>query len=136
MAPEVILGEGYTSCIDIWSIAICMYEFFCGNLPFGDDAEDPMDVYVSIVKCDLNFPKFVKDREFIHLMKLMLHKNILSRLFKLSLIKKHLWFHKFEWDKLENLNIEIPFFAKKKSYNTSETIVSFTDYIKVRMIFK
>jgi cGMP-dependent protein kinase len=56
MAPEVILGGGYTFFIDFWSIgkqtsklAICMYEFVCGAVPFGDSAEDPMDVYMSIV---------------------------------------------------------------------------------------
>jgi cGMP-dependent protein kinase len=49
MAPEVILGEGYTYSVDFWSIAICMYEFMCGAVPFGEAAEDPMDVYVSII---------------------------------------------------------------------------------------
>jgi cGMP-dependent protein kinase len=131
MAPEVILGEGYTFSIDFWSIAICLYEFFCGNLPFGDDAEDPMDVYVAIVKSDLNFPKFIKDKEFIHLMKLMLNKNIVARLYKLPLIKKHIWFTKFDWDKLENLNIQIPFHAKKKNYGMDESSVSFTEYLRV-----
>ena len=75
MAPEVIFGEGYTFSVDFWSIAVCLYEFLCGNLPYGDDAEDPMDVYVAIVKSDLNIPKFVKDKEFINLMKLMLNKT-------------------------------------------------------------
>ncbi len=60
MAPEVILGEGYSFPVDYWSIgkyiihkkihlAICMYEFVCGGVPFGDAAEDPMDVYLAIV---------------------------------------------------------------------------------------
>lgn len=49
MAPEVILGEGYTFSVDFWSIAVCMYEFMCGVVPFGESAEDPMDVYISIV---------------------------------------------------------------------------------------
>lgn len=56
MAPEVILGEGYTFSVDFWSIgnisfkaAICMYEFMCGGVPFGENAEDPMDVYLTII---------------------------------------------------------------------------------------
>ena len=57
MAPEVILGEGYTFSIDYWSIglflfliiAICMYEFICGGVPFGETAEDPMEVYLAII---------------------------------------------------------------------------------------
>jgi cGMP-dependent protein kinase len=56
MAPEVILGEGYSFQVDYWSIgnyyfnlAICMYEFLCGAVPFGENAEDPMQVYVSVI---------------------------------------------------------------------------------------
>lgn len=49
MAPEVIMGDGYTLIVDMWSIAVCMYEFVCGGMPFGDAAEDPMDVYSSII---------------------------------------------------------------------------------------
>ena len=26
-----------------------MYEFVCGGVPFGDSADDPMDVYMAIV---------------------------------------------------------------------------------------
>ena len=26
-----------------------MYEFLCGAVPFGESADDPMDVYISIV---------------------------------------------------------------------------------------
>lgn len=49
MAPEVILGEGYTFNVDYWSIAICLYEFVCGGVPFGETADDPMDVYLAII---------------------------------------------------------------------------------------
>ena len=49
MAPEVILGEGYTFIVDVWSIAVCMYEFIAGGVPFGENSEDPMDVYSSII---------------------------------------------------------------------------------------
>ena len=49
MAPEVILGEGYTFKVDFWSIGICMYEFMCGGVPFGENHEEAMDVYISII---------------------------------------------------------------------------------------
>ena len=49
MAPEVILGEGYSFKVDFWSIAICMYEFMCGGVPFGENHEEAMDVYISII---------------------------------------------------------------------------------------
>ena len=49
MAPEVILGEGYSFKVDFWSIGICMYEFMCGGVPFGENHEEPMDVYLAVI---------------------------------------------------------------------------------------
>jgi cGMP-dependent protein kinase len=49
MAPEVILGELYSFEIDFWSIGICLYEFCCGCLPFGENEEDPTNIYVSVI---------------------------------------------------------------------------------------
>ena len=49
MAPEIILGEGYSFKVDFWSIGICMYEFMCGGVPFGENHEEPMDVYLAII---------------------------------------------------------------------------------------
>jgi cGMP-dependent protein kinase len=45
MAPEVISGKGYNQMVDLWSIGIMLYEFICGGLPFGEDAEDPFEIY-------------------------------------------------------------------------------------------
>ena len=39
MAPEIIMGKGYTYSVDLWSVGICMYEFCGGNLPYAEDAE-------------------------------------------------------------------------------------------------
>jgi len=120
MAPEVILGEGYSFSVDMWSISICMYEFLCGALPFGDSAEDPMEVYVAIVKNELTFPKYVKDKEFIQLMKKMINKNPVTRLFKLNLIKQNTWFKDFDWEKLANLEAKIPYMMKAKNLENNE----------------
>ena len=49
MAPEVILGEGYSFKVDFWSIGVCMYEFMCGGVPFGENYEEPMDVYLAVI---------------------------------------------------------------------------------------
>jgi cGMP-dependent protein kinase len=48
MAPEVVIGEGYGFAVDYWSIAICIFEFMCGAVPFGESAEEPMEVYLAI----------------------------------------------------------------------------------------
>ena len=48
MAPEMILGKGYSFEVDYWAIAVCMYEFICGEVPFGETCEDTMDIYLAI----------------------------------------------------------------------------------------
>lgn len=48
MAPEITRGEGYSFSVDFWSIGICMFEFMFGFVPFGDNEEDPVEVYVLV----------------------------------------------------------------------------------------
>ena len=112
MSPEVILGEGYSFQIDFWSIAICIYEFICGGVPFGETADDPMKIYISIIKDKLEFPKFIRDKEFMLLIKHMLEKNPLNRLAKFDAIRKQLWFNGFDWDELITLNMNPPYIPK------------------------
>ena len=45
MAPEIIVGKGYSKFVDLWSIGICIYEFLCGGVPFGEEEEDPYNIY-------------------------------------------------------------------------------------------
>ena len=97
MAPEAILGEGYGFSVDFWSVAVCMYEFVCGAVPFGESHEDPMDIYTAIINDEIKFPQFVKDNVFKHAMKSMLKKHLVSRICSLEQIKTHPWFNGFDW---------------------------------------
>lgn len=49
IAPEILIGKGYSSTTDYWSIGICMYEIFYGIYPFGNSATDIMDIYKDII---------------------------------------------------------------------------------------
>ena len=114
MAPEVILGEGYSFQVDLWSIGICMYEFICGGVPFGETADDPMEIYISIINDKINFPPFCRDKEFKSLIKLMLEKNPLNRITTIDSVKKHIWFNGFKWEELISLNMSPPYLPKIK----------------------
>ena len=109
MAPEIVKGAGYTFQVDIWSIAVCMYEFFCGKLPFGEEYDDPMDVYKAVNKEELKFPPYVHDKEFIDLECKMLKKNPTSRLWQFEQIKEEPYFKKFDWNKLISLSLTPPY---------------------------
>lgn len=120
MAPEVILGAGYTFNVDFWSTAICMYEFLCGGVPFGENAEDPMEVYSAIVRSKLSFPNYCKDKEFKQLMIHMLTKNPSNRLAKINQIKNHVWFSDFNWDELINMNMTAPYIPVQSGINPED----------------
>ena len=50
MSPEVLNLKGYGLSVDYWSIGIIMYECYFGTYPFGNNANDPMEVYQEILK--------------------------------------------------------------------------------------
>ena len=134
MAPEIILGEGYSFQVDFWSIAVCMYEFMCGIVPFGENAEDPMEVYLAIINEQLTFPDYCKDKKFRNLITQMLNKNPLSRISKLSQVKIHPWFCDFDWEGLLSLNLTPEVFPKLKESLYFENLEgkkdNFCNYIK------
>ena len=45
MAPEILLGKGYTYNVDLYSIGVCLYEFMCGGVPYGEEKENPHEIY-------------------------------------------------------------------------------------------
>ena len=44
--------------VDLWALGVCMYEFQCGYVPFGEEEEDPFDIYKLILNCNYDYPKY------------------------------------------------------------------------------
>ena len=131
MAPEITKGEGYSFEVDIWSIAICMYEFFCGKLPFGEDYDDPLDIYQAVSKEELSFPNFVHDEKFMMLMNKMLKKNPTSRLWKFQQIKNDPYFIDFDWKKLISLSYPPPYILKlKDNKDNNNPAIPYLSYLQ------
>ena len=130
MAPVITKGEGYSFEVDIWSIAICMYEFYCGKLPFGEEYEDPMDIYRSVSKEELSFPNFVHDEKFMALITKMLKKNPANRVWKFQQIKKDPFFSDFDWNKLISLSYPPPYTIKfKESKQNKNSGIPYLSYL-------
>ena len=131
MAPEITKGEGYSFQVDIWSTAICMYEFFCGKLPFGEEYDDPMDIYRAVSKEELTFPNFVTDEKFMELMIKMLKKNPTNRLWKFKQIKQDPYFADFDWNKLISLSYPPPYMLKmKEDKENNNALIPYLSYLQ------
>ncbi len=98
MAPEIINGKGYSLFIDLWSIGVCLYEFMCGYVPFGDDVEDPYQIYQEIINTNLSYPNYMNDKKAIKLIEQLLNKMPEIRLGQsFASLKRHTWFENFDW---------------------------------------
>lgn len=75
MAPETLAGKGYSFPADLWSLGIMLFEFMAGYVPYGEEAEDPLQIYQEILKNPLKFPKNMKDTNINGFISLLLCKN-------------------------------------------------------------
>ena len=35
--------------VDLWSLGVIIFEFMCGFLPFGEDCDDPYQIFEEIM---------------------------------------------------------------------------------------
>ena len=131
MAPEILEGSSYSFQVDMWSIAICMYELMCGQLPFGDDMDDdPQLFYKHMMKEDVSFPSFINDENFMNLIRKMLIKDQRKRLYKLEQIKRHPYFKDFDWEKLVTFSLDPPYLLKMKDdYKKKQNTIPYLAYL-------
>ena len=118
MAPEILVGKGYGLLVDLWSIGICLYEFMCGQVPFGEDCEDPFEVYQLLSSQPLQYPVYFLTKENKIAKKMieqLLHKSPDARLGgSFAALKAHQWFDSLDWDSLVEGHVTPPFVPSKK----------------------
>ncbi|CAD8121760.1 unnamed protein product [Paramecium sonneborni] len=122
MAPEVISGKGYGYFADLWSVGCCLYEFLCGGLPFGEDQEDPFEIYKEIVKNSIHYPQYITDKTAKTIIEQLMNKIPECRLGgSYSSLKNNQWFSDFDWNKLIKRELQPPLIPKKeKVMNNSQ----------------
>ena len=101
LAPELLLGQGYTKTVDWWTLGVLLYEMLTGLPPFYD--ENTNEMYRKILSEPLHFPgpeivpPAAKD-----LLTKLLNRKPDQRLGAngASEIKVHPFFHSIDWRKL------------------------------------
>ena len=113
IAPEILQGKGYSLSCDFWSLGICMFEMFYGIYPFGNNANEVIDIYKDVLKKSLFFPsdKYGNVNNFI---KLLLAKKVNERLCNVSKLKQKPFFEGFDFNKLNDFQLDPPFKPEKK----------------------
>jgi serum/glucocorticoid-regulated kinase 2 len=109
VSPEIILQKGHNKTVDIWCFGIILYEMIYGIPPFYNKQQNVM--LNNIIKKNPSFPKLIKiSPEIEDLITKCLIKQPEKRIGAndISLIKKHPWFAKIDWKKMENLELEPP----------------------------
>ncbi|XP_010899613.1 protein kinase C theta type [Esox lucius] len=112
IAPEILLGQKYSSSVDWWSFGVLLYEMLIGQSPFhGHDEEE---LFQSIRTDDPCYPRWLaKDAQDI-LIKLFVREPE-RRLGMKGNIRQHAFFNDTDWTALENREVEPPFRPTVKS---------------------
>ena len=118
IAPEILQGRGYSLSCDFWSVGICMYEIFYGKYPFGNYANEVIEIYKDVLKNNFTFPtESTKVTSVNIFIKCLLNKKVNERVCNVSSLKKKSFFDKFEFDKLNDLKLKPPFKPNVKSFD-------------------
>jgi len=79
-------------------VGVCLYEFLCGYVPYGEDLEDPYEIYNEILNKHLTIPSFVKDKTVRNLIEQLLSRTPEARNGgSYAALKAHEWFNEFDW---------------------------------------
>ena len=118
IAPEILQGRGYSLSCDFWSVGICMYEIFYGKYPFGNYANEVIEIYKDVLKNNFTFPTESTKVSSVNIfIKALLNKKVNERVCNVSVLKKKTFFEGFEFDKLNDLKLKPPFKPNMKNFD-------------------
>ena len=129
LAPELLIGQGYTRSVDWWTLGVLLYEMLVGLPPFY--SEDVNEMYRKILQEPLSFPPTISVEARDLLMRL-LRRNASQRLGSgpqgAAVIKNHPFFtNHIDWELLMAKKVQPPFKPDVSSaFDTSNFDPEFT----------
>ncbi|XP_067861202.1 protein kinase C theta type isoform X2 [Heptranchias perlo] len=106
IAPEILLGQKYSTSVDWWSFGVLLYEMLIGQSPFHGGDED--ELFQSIRTDDPVYPRWLGKEARDILVKLFVREPE-RRLGIKGSIRQHAFFRDIDWQALENREAEPPF---------------------------
>ncbi|KAH3670410.1 hypothetical protein OGAPHI_000925 [Ogataea philodendri] len=127
LAPELLMGKGYTRVVDFWTLGVLLYEMLTSLPPYYD--EDVNTMYRKILNDPLVFPADF-DPQTRDLITRLLNRDPKKRLGYNGVeeIKNHEFFKDIDWNKLSHKGYIPPFKPQVKDLTDISNISSeFTD---------
>eukprot|EP00747_Dinoflagellata_sp_TGD_P224248 gnl/TRDRNA2_/TRDRNA2_96474_c0_seq1.p1 gnl/TRDRNA2_/TRDRNA2_96474_c0~~gnl/TRDRNA2_/TRDRNA2_96474_c0_seq1.p1 ORF type:complete len:540 (+),score=122.46 gnl/TRDRNA2_/TRDRNA2_96474_c0_seq1:181-1620(+) len=119
MAPEMILGNGYSLSSDVWSMGVCLYEFMVGRLPF--DGERPVDIFRQVASKKQVWVPDDLDPIAAEMLRWLLHKNPADRVQAspkgYRTMKEHVFFEGFNFNLLISRQLQPPYVPQGEQYS-------------------
>ena len=117
MAPEVLIGKGYSYAADLWSAGVMFYELVVGSVPFGADEDDPFKIHTLVMKKKVLYPKEYQDEHGKEIIEQLLNKSPEQRLSKgFNNLKARAYFNSINWKSLLKKTETAPYKSKKFYY--------------------
>ena len=111
IAPEVIKGVGYGRSCDYWAAGVTLYKMYYGKYPFGDEGNNSLDVYKSIINDSLAFPYSENSGSIPikSILRMIVMKELTNRPTSLSEIRSSMSsIYPIDWDNIMELNKQPP----------------------------
>ena len=129
IAPEVLSGKGYSFSCDYWSIGIITHEIYYSYYPFGNNANDPMEVYKEILQNEVSLPSNGNAIVNSFILNLLI-KNVNRRICNFDNAKKHPFFKDFNWENLIDFHMKPPYIPNLLSLEKFEDYnIKYCDYL-------
>ena len=113
IAPEVIIGKGYSFSADFWSYGVTLFEVFYDYLPFGSGVKDSYEIYNQILYKKLILPYGSNFNIINSFFKVILSKNIMHRICNFQLLKSQCLFEDYDCEQILNQSIKAPFIPER-----------------------
>ena len=102
IAPEVLLGKGYSFPCDFWSAGIVLFYIIYGQYPYKHNT-NVMELYKEVVNGVIEYPEQndSKSKEVVAFLQKLLRKNPIGRIWSLNKIMEEPFYEDFQWKDLK-----------------------------------